>query len=159
MARNRTRKNGNRDASGEVDRYRLALPEQEERRVSDPPASSRAWTTRSRRINTDPDNLERGLAQLVLTIVQLLRPAHGAPRHARSPTCSYDGPVELLTDNLATTGALSPHRCARRSPREAVGGLQPTLVPAFLLRRCALRPSRAHTLERGVPGAFPRRTG
>jgi hypothetical protein len=86
MARNRTRKNGNRDASGEVDRYRLALPEQEERRVSDPPASSRAWTTRSRRINTDPDNLERGLAQLVLTIVQLLREPterHAAP--ARQP--------------------------------------------------------------------------
>ena len=122
MARNQN-KNGNRDASGEVDRYRLALSEQEERRVSDPPASSRAWTTRSRRINTDPDNLERGLAQLVLTIVQLLR----QPRRARSPTCSYGGPVELLTDNLATTGALSPHRCARRSPREAVGAFSPHL--------------------------------
>jgi hypothetical protein len=51
MARNQN-KNGNRDASGEVDRYRLALSEQEERRVSDPPASSRAWTTRSRAEST-----------------------------------------------------------------------------------------------------------
>ena len=30
-------------------------------------------TTLTRRVNADPDNLERGLAQLVMTIVELLR--------------------------------------------------------------------------------------
>ena len=33
----------------------------------------RVDTSLSRRVNADPENLERGLAQLVLTIVELLR--------------------------------------------------------------------------------------
>jgi hypothetical protein len=38
-----------------------------------PPAAPRLDNALSRRINTDPEGVEQGLAQLVLTIVELLR--------------------------------------------------------------------------------------
>jgi hypothetical protein len=91
MAR-RQNKDGNRDASGEVDRYRSRSPSRRAAGKRPTREQPRLDDALARRINTDPDNLERGLAQLVLTIVQLLRPAHGAPRHARSPNLLFGRP-------------------------------------------------------------------